>query len=463
MASFLQELTPHLPAICYFCAKRKMKNTLLAIFLLLSTALTALAQAELLQSGPMLGYNEMKEVLLWVQTTEAAEVQFDYWPAEDAKDRHNTATYQTNAAEAFTARLIADEVEPGIDYEYELKINGKTVRRPYPLTFSAQPLWQYRTDPPAFDVAIGSCFYVNEPRYDRPGNGYGGDYEIFEAIHEKRPDAMVWLGDNTYLREADWYTMTGIFHRHTHTRSLPELQPLLASTHHYAIWDDHDFGPNDSDRSFIHKDKTLEAFKLFWGNPSYGLPDTDGGITSYFQYHDMDFFLLDDRYFRSPNYRKSGKATIMGEEQLEWLIDALAKSRAPFKLVCIGGQVLNTAAVHENYSHHHAEERAYLLRRIAEEGIRNVVFLTGDRHHTEMSQYRNSAGYRVADITVSPLTSGAARNVEEENKLRVEGTLVTERNFGILRFEGPRKERKLTITVYNTAGEELWSQELESE
>ena len=114
-----------------------MKNTLLAIFLLLSTALTALAQAELLQSGPMLGYNEMKEVLLWVQTTEAADVQFDYWPAEDAKDRHTTATYQTNAAEAFTARLIADEVEPGIDYQSELKIHGKTLRRPYPLTFSA--------------------------------------------------------------------------------------------------------------------------------------------------------------------------------------------------------------------------------------------------------------------------------------------------------------------------------------
>ena len=440
-----------------------MKNTLLTLLLLLCTSTISLAQADLLQSGPMLGYNEMKEVLLWVQTTETAAVHFEYWPVESPKDRHETATYQTNAAEAFTARLLADEVEPGVDYEYQLKINGKTVRRPYPLTFTAQPLWQYRTDPPAFDVAMGSCFYVNEPVYDRPGKGYGGAYKIFESIHEQQPDVMLWLGDNTYFREVDWYTMTGIFHRHTHTRSVKELQPLLASTHHYAIWDDHDFGPNDSDRSFIHKDKTREAFTYFWGNPSYGLPHADGGTTSFFQYHDMDFFLLDNRYYRSPNYRKSGDATILGEEQLEWLIDALVKSRAPFKLVCIGGQVLNTAPVHENYSHHHAEERAYLLRRIEEEGIRNVVFLTGDRHHTEMSKYRNNAGNLVADITISPLTSGAAKNVEERNKLRIDGTLVTERNFGMLRFEGPRKERKLTITVYNTAGEELWSQELESE
>ena len=48
------------------------------------------------------------------------------------------------------------------------------------------------------------------------------------------------------------------------------MQPLLARTHNYAIWDDHDFGPNDSDRSSAIKAITLEAFKDSWPNPSYG-------------------------------------------------------------------------------------------------------------------------------------------------------------------------------------------------
>jgi alkaline phosphatase D len=410
----------------------------------------------------MLGYNEMKEVLLWAQTTQPAEVQFAYWPKENPKDRRLTDTKQTIEGEAFTAKLIADEVEPGVSYEYELRINGKALKLEYPTEFTTQPLWRWRTDPPEFTVAIGSCNYINEPRYDRPGNGYGGEYGIFKSIFEKRPDAMIWLGDNTYLREVDWFTETGILHRYTHTRSLAEMQPLLASTHHYAIWDDHDFGPNNSDRSFVHKDKTLRAFDLFWGNPTVGLPHQEGGITSYFQYNDMDFFLLDNRYFRSPNNRKTGEQTMLGKAQLEWLIDALVASRAPFKMVCIGGQVLSTLEKYETYANYHWEEREYLLRRIEEEGIRNVVFLTGDRHHTEMSQYQNGAGNMVYDVTCSPLTSGAGSGADEENKLRVEGTLVNEdRNFGVLTFSGPRKERKLTITMYNTEGEELWSRTIE--
>ncbi|GIW22755.1 MAG: hypothetical protein KatS3mg068_1762 [Candidatus Sericytochromatia bacterium] len=34
---------------------------------------------------------------------------------------------------------------------------------------------------------------------------------------------MIWLGDNAYLREADWYSWRGIGKRYTHTRSLKNL------------------------------------------------------------------------------------------------------------------------------------------------------------------------------------------------------------------------------------------------
>jgi alkaline phosphatase D len=423
---------------------------------LLFTTLSLHAQNKLLQSGPMLGYSEMREALLWVQTTKAAEVQFVYWPKDNPDQQMRTKTVQTVKEEGFTAKAIADEVEPGIEYQYEVRINGKAVKLDYPTVFKTQALWQWRTDPPAVKFAVGSCTYTNEPVYDRPGKPYGGNYEIFSAIYKEQPEMMLWTGDNIYLREVDWYSWTGILKRYTHYRSLPEIQPLLASTHHYAIWDDHDFGPNDSDRSFIHKDKTLEAFKLFWGNPTYGLPDQKG-ITTQFKWADIDFFLLDNRYYRSPNRRQSGDRTILGEEQLEWLIDALSYSRASFKVVVVGGQVLNTAPVYENFANHHAEERTYLLNRIQEEGIRNVVFISGDRHHTELSKMDSSSGYPIYDLTVSPLTSGSARNVTETNGLRVEGTLVQERNYGIIEVEGPRGERSMKFIIKNSAGEELWT------
>lgn len=444
-----------------------MMNKLSFLFALLFLTTTQIfSQKSLLQSGPMLGYSEMREVLLWVQTKDAAEVKFTYWIKDSLNTKpaeiFQTKSILTHEKNAFTAKLIADKVLPGHTYMYDLYINGQKITFDYPTTFQSQKLWQWRENPPAFTMAVGSCAYINESAYDRPGKGYGDSYGIFAKIHEKRPDAMLWLGDNSYLREVDWFTQTGIHHRYTHSRSVPDMQPLLASTHHYAIWDDHDFGPNDSDRSFIHKDKTLAAFQTFWGNPTTGLPDINGGITTSFQWNDVQFFLLDNRYFRSPNHRKTGDATLLGKEQLEWLIDALATSTASFKIVAIGGQVLNPLPIWENYANRHAEERAYLLKQIAEEQIKNVIFLDGDRHHTELSKMVNSAGHTVYDLTCSPLTSGTGKR-DEVNPLRVENTLVTERNFGLLTFSGEYQKRVLKIQIFNNQGEELWTREIVQE
>ena len=68
-------------------------------------------------------------------------------------------------------------------------------------------------------------------------------------MHAKKPDFMLWGGDNFYYREPD-YTRTGMIHRNDHARAVKSMQPLLANVHQYAICDDHDYGPNDSDRSF---------------------------------------------------------------------------------------------------------------------------------------------------------------------------------------------------------------------
>lgn len=443
-----------------------MNKSFYLFALIFLSSITCFSQKSLLQSGPMLGYSEMREVLLWVQTKDAAEVKFRYWIKndDDAKpaDVFNTKSVLTSENNAFTAKLIADKVLPGNTYYYDLYINGQKVDFDYPTTFQSQKLWQWRENPPSFTMAVGSCAYINEPKYDRPGKGYGDNYGIFEKIYEKRPDAMLWLGDNNYLREADWFTQTGIHHRYTHSRSVSEMQPLLASTHHYAIWDDHDFGSNDSDRSFIHKDKTLKTFETFWGNPTTGIPDMEGGITTSFQWNDVQFFLLDNRYFRSPNNRKTGEATILGKQQLEWLIDALATSKASFKIVAIGGQVLNPLPIWENYANRHAEERALLLKLIAEEEIKNVIFLDGDRHHTELSKMVNATGNTVYDLTCSPLTSGTGKR-DEINPLRVSNTLVTERNFGLLTFSGEYQKRVLKIQIFNTDGKELWMREIAQE
>ncbi len=316
-----------------------------------------------------------------VQTQKEANVKFVYWDKENPVVKFSTDEAKTNKTDVFVAKLVADKVLPGKKYTYEVYVDKKKVNFNYPLEFQTQTLWQWRTDAPAFKFAVGSCTYVNEEAFDRPGKPYGSEYEIFTSIYKSKPDFMVWSGDNTYLREADWNTKTGILHRYTHTRSLPEMQPLLANVHNYAIWDDHDFGPNDSDRGFVSKQQTLDAFKLFWGNLNYAFDNE--GVTGSFQWADCQFFLVDDRWWRTPNDRTTGSRDYFGQKQMQWLIDAMKFSNAPFKFVVVGGQVGNPAKIFENYTNYE-EERNQFFDLITKEKIPGVIFISGDRHWTAL-------------------------------------------------------------------------------
>lgn len=272
---------------------------------------------------------------------------------------------------------------------------------------------------------------------------------------------MLWLGDNTYLREADWNSRTGFINRYSHTRALPELQPLLASTHHYAIWDDHDYGPNDSDGSFWLKKTASEVFKLFWGNPNYDVTGK-GGITGVFQWGDLDFFLLDNRYHRTSNKNFTEPRQMLGKEQIDWLINALSFSQAPFKFIAIGGQVLSTGAVYENYATY-PKERKYLLDKIREAKIEGVVFLNGDRHHTILSKMQeNEKVYPMYDLTCSPLTSGTNSDDESYNVFGMKETLVSVHNFGMLHITGPSKDRALTIEIFDKDGQPMWTKSIKA-
>ena len=436
-------------------------NKKIRLSLIISLLFISTYAQDLINSGPMVGYSTMQEVLLWVQTDEKAKVHFEYYEIENPKIRFKTDEIQTLKKSGYVAKLIADQVKPGKKYKYDIFINDLKVERDYPMEFQTQKLWKWRTDPPDVSFVIGSCSYVNEPKFDRPGKTYGNNFEIFNSINNKHPDFMLWLGDNTYLREPDWNSRTGFIKRYSHTRALAELQPLLASTHHYATWDDHDFGPNNSDGSFWLKETASEIFKLFWANPNYDVTG-NGGITGFFQWGDLDFFLMDNRYHRTSNNNFTEDRQLLGKDQIDWLINALTFSQAPFKFIAIGGQVLSSGAVYENYATY-PEERKYLLDKIREAKIEGVVFLDGDRHHTVLSKMQESEDvYPLYDLTCSSLTAGTNKDDESYNKYSLKETLVSVNNFGMLNISGPANDRELNIKIFDKDGQELWRKSIKA-
>lgn len=399
----------------------------------------------------------MREVAVWVQMDTVVEFDFIYAPVENENDQR-VKHFKSGKQNAYILHLIADDLDIETTYSYKLIIGSKVLAKG---KFSTQKLWQHRSDPPNFSFLIGSCTYVNESAYDRPGEPYGKGMSIFSAMNQKGAEGMLWLGDNIYLREADLDSKTGIYHRYTHYKSQKELQDFWGSVHHYAIWDDHDYGPNDGNRSFVNKDITLQAFKDFWANPNYGLDGKENCTSGMFSYNDIDFFLLDNRSFRSPNERKSGKREILGDSQINWLIDALVSSKASFKVVAVGGQFLSPAAVYENHATF-PEEREKILRLIDQEQIQNIIFLSGDRHKTELTKLETENGVVIYDFTSSPLTSTSYNTIEEGNNLRVEGSHYAKQNFGMLEFTGGLKERKVILKTFDQEGKLVWEKTIEA-
>ena len=205
-------------------------------------------------------------------------------------------------------KMVIGGLEPGLTYNYELLLNEKAVKPAYPLTFRTRQLWEHRQPAPDFSFVIGSCAYINEPIYDRPGDPYGKSTAIFRTLAAHPTNFMLWLGDNNYLREVDYSSGYGIRHRYSHDRKVADMQPLLAAYPHYAIWDDHDYGPNDSNASYELRNSTLKVFSEYWGNKSFGLNGAAGAYGR-FSWSDADFFLLDNRYHRSPERWKNDDST----------------------------------------------------------------------------------------------------------------------------------------------------------
>lgn len=434
--------------------------SLFLIFLLAGSKLYS--QNILLQSGPMIGYCETKEVLLWVQTTCESDVKFSYTDTL-TKITHFTETLHTKKENSFIAKLIADSLSPGSTYQYNLYLNNKLIELPKKRYFSTKKI-NYGINTPEIRFATGSCAYINESGFI-DSSRTGGGYEIFESIARQKPEFMLWLGDNVYYRLGEWFTERGLRHRNTDTRSLLEMQNLLSSSGNYAIWDDHDYAGKDGNRSFSMKQKSLEVFKDFWANPEFS-NDKFTGITSTFTYYDCDFFLLDNRYNRTPDNVNEVNKSMLGKEQLAWFKDVLIESKAKIKFVAMGGQFLSTSKEAETYSNFGFDiERKEIIDFIVSNKIMNVIFISGDRHFSEISVFKEK-GITIYDITVSPFTSVAASEdyiSKLTNELRVPGSIIAKRNFATFSISGTKQNRILEINYFDTNGTKIFNYEIKTE
>lgn len=333
---------------------------------------------------------------------------------------------------------------PGRRYEYRI------VRPEGPVPVVHEQA--FRTPPPpgrAEDlvVAFGSC-----------AGDWGEDpsQPIWKAVDGLRPDLFLWLGDDVYfsLAEKEWLDPAAMARRWRLQRALPALQPLLAHTAHYAVWDDHDYGPNDADKTWRGRDVALGLFTRYWANPGYGTGG-EPGVWFRFRRGRVEFFLLDSRSHRDPAAQEPDRfKTQFGEVQWRWLEEVLAASDADFKVLCSPVQVLADYHSFEGWWAYPGDRRR-LFDLVRRQRIDGLVLLSGDRHIGEVLVGRD-LGYPLYEFCSSPLAAGIGTPPPAELPARVPGTLVQQENFGLLRFEfGVEGGPRLRYAAYGVSGQPL--------
>ena len=434
---------------------------LIAAFLFIQIKVNA-QQKPVLISGPWAGNVELRNATIWAEVSpQVKSVAVKFYPVSNPSLK-KTVLYKNILGNDFNpVKIELNGLDFNTTYIYSLIVDAKPANTSFTTKFTTKDLWQYRKPAPDFNFLAGSCAYFNEPVFDRPGKPYGGDSSIFETMANTPASFHVWMGDNWYTREVDFSTAWGLQYRASRDRSHTILQRLMASMPQYAIWDDHDYGPNNAGISYIFKEESRNIFKNYTINPSYG--EEGKGIYSQFSYSDVDFFLTDNRYFRSePEMADSAEGkplagkTYFGAKQMEWLKNALLHSQATFKIIVSGSQVLNPLNKFECmrlYSYEHE----YLLHFLSVNKISGVLFFSGDRHHSEIIKLERPGLYPLYDVTISPYTAGVSkvRDEEAKNLYRVSGTLVEEQNFGKITVSGKKNERILHVGFIGIKGEKL--------
>ena len=410
----------------------------------------------------MLGPVELRDARVWVEVSpEVKSVALQYNKKGETKSK--TIFYQGGLGKEFNPITFSfGGLDFNTTYQYKILLNGKITQ--YAGEFATKDLWQWRKPVPDFSFLTGSCSYFNEPVYDRPGTPYGKDSSIFETMAKERSAFMLWLGDAWYTREVDYYSEWGLWYRASHDRAIPVLQNFLKSMPQLATWDDHDYGPNDIGKNYILKETSRKIFNSYFCNPSSG--ENGEGIYTMTSWGDADIFLTDDRWWRSADRMKDsidGKPNpekrMLGKQQMEWLKNSLLYSNATFKIITVGSQVLNPVSPFDKWKDFPVEYQE-LMDFIKEYKINGVLFLTGDRHHSEIIKVERPGTYPLYDITVSPLTSGTHTfgTAEKNNPYQVFG-LDEKQSYGKFSFSGTRGNRKLTVEFLGVKGEKLgeWS------
>ena len=384
--------------------------------------------------GPMLGGVSDSEARVWVRTPGAATVRVALRPSGADRWQHRSAPVRTREERDYTGVARITGLSPDTEYTYRLRVDGRE-----------QPgEWSFRTFPregeaASFSIGFGACA------------GYTPWHEhIWRRIAAQDFPAFMLLGDNVYIDRPERPAVQRyVYYRR---QSRPEFRTLTAGTSIAAIWDDHDFGTNDSAGgpepfSPDWKPSVWRTFRHNWNNVGYGNGASRPGTWHAWSIADVDVFMLDCRYYRTAP--DAASPSMLGPTQKQWLFDRLRQSTATFKLIASSVPFPDDVKPGSpDPWQGYPDEREELFSLIEDQQIGGVVLLSGDRHRADVWRIEREESYDLYEFQNGRLT-----NIHTHGSMS--GSLFSYNDtchFGRLRVDTTRSDPTLTYDIIDING-----------
>jgi alkaline phosphatase D len=448
--------------------------------------------AALLPEGTAVGDVASQSAVLWLRTEGPKAVQVEWASVEAWKKisamasaqslASRTAVFVTGPETDYTLTIPLEGLEPGTKYRYHIMIDGPeraaTLSR---RTMAKQGEFTTLPDP-ATSVPLTFAWSGDLGGQHRCRQGPRG-YPIFDQIRAQQPDFFLFLGDTIYSDDvcpvppnepgADFKATTVAEYRarQRYQRGAEALRRFLEGIPVYVTWDDHEVKNNFSGPFESQMPAGRQALREYWpirtveGDPHRLYRKIRFGA-------DAEIFLLDTRQYRSKNADLDGPAkTMLGGQQLKWLLDGLQTSGATWKVIVTtvplsipkGGR--GPVPGYDGWAGGadgtgFERERQVIIDAIVAHKIRNVVFLAGDVHYVQANSYDpNDDGVpEFYEFVAGPLSAMPGRltppspNLHPNNLINAGGYY----NFGLVRVTSNTFE----VTVIDDAGKPRFSRKI---
>ena len=369
---------------------------------------------------------------------------FSYWVENDPEGGSSVVQVDSSGI----ARIELTDLRPDQQYQYHLTSLGRSNNQAPSnsgglLVATDETITQFHTHPdgPAdITLAFASCART------------GSNGAVFDAIRATEPDLFVQLGDLHYgnLVSTDPDDHIAVLGR---SLSTPAQSALYSSVPSAWVWDDHDFGDNDSNATSPSRDAVSIAYRQ--AVPHWAVdPDPATPINQAFSVGRVRIVTCDTRSHRTPD-------TMLGAAQEAWLIEELRSASETHALVVWANPAPWNVAASPGTDQWggFADERTRIANAIAEANITNLVMISGDWHTAAIDDGSNTA-YADDGSPGFPLIHAAPldRPGRQLGETFSHGVFTNAGQFGTIRVlddGGPSID--VTLTAHLWTGEELGS------